>query len=394
MAIHPSLQVNYDIEALRAEQFPVAEQVVYLNHAGISPLPRCAVQAMHEANERLMHNPSAAFSWFLERERQMRANAAQLINAASPDEIVGVQSTSLGLNLVAQALPWRSGENILLCDVEFPSNVYPWLRLAEQHGVEVRLIPAQEGGLTVEALAQAVDSRTRLVAVSAVQFLSGHRSDLQAIGDFCQAHGLIFSVDAIQAAGHMPIDVQAMHIGILAAGGQKSLMAPPGQGFLYVRADLAERMRPTIVGPNATEDWIHWLKYDLTPLKNAARFNLGTPNLSGIIGLNESLALLLKLGVANIDAYVTALTRQTRERLLASGYSVLTPPAHAGILTFRAAPDDASTDALIKALAERHIVVVKHWDAHDVPYVRASFHCYNTWEESERFLTALEELRQ
>ncbi|PJF31913.1 MAG: hypothetical protein CUN51_02940 [Candidatus Thermofonsia Clade 1 bacterium] len=393
MAVYPPIQVNYDVEALRAEQFPVAAQTVYLNHAGISPLPRRAVLAMHEANERLMYNPSVAFSWFMEREQAMRHNAARLINAESADEIVGVQSTSLGLNLVAQALPWRSGDNILLCDVEFPSNAYPWMRLTEQYGVEVRLIPARNGGLSVESLAHAADSRTRLVAVSAVQFLSGHRSDLQAIGDFCHAHNLIFAVDAIQAAGHMPIDVQAMHIGILAAGGQKSLMAPPGQGFLYVRSDLAEQMRPTIVGPNATEDWIHWLKYDLTPLKGAARFTMGTPNVSGIVGLNESLALLLELGVPNIDAYVTALVRQTRERLLERGYSVLTPPDHAGILTFRAAPDDARTDALIKALAERHIVVVKHWDAHDVPYVRASFHCYNIWAESERLLAALEEIQ-
>lgn len=393
MAIRPSLQVNYDVQALRAQQFPVARETVYLNHAGISPLPRRAVLAMQEANERLMYNPSAAFGWFLEREQAMRTNAARLINAASPDEIVGVQSTSLALNLVAQALPWRSGENILLCDVEFPSNAYPWMRLVEQYGVEVRLIPAHEGGLTVEALMHAVDSHTRLVAVSAVQFLSGHRSNLVAIGEFCHAHKLILAVDAIQAAGHVPIDVQAMHIGILAAGGQKSLMAPPGQGFLYVRTDLAEQMRPTFVGPNATEDWIHWLKYDLTPLKGAARFNMGTPNLSGIIGLNESLSLLLELGVPNIDAYVTALVSQTRQQLLERGYSVLTPPEHAGILTFRAAPDEAGTDALIKALGERHIVVVKHWDSQDVPYVRASFHCYNIWEDSERLLTALEEIR-
>ncbi|MDW8299793.1 MAG: aminotransferase class V-fold PLP-dependent enzyme [Anaerolineae bacterium] len=393
MAVYPSIQVNYDIWALRAEEFPVSHQTVYLNHAGISPLPRRAVLAMQEANERLMYNPSAAYGWFLEREQAMRANAARLINAASPDEIVGVQSTSLGLNLVAQALPWHSGENILLCDVEFPSNVYPWMRLVEQHGVEVRLIPARDGGLTVEALAQAADSRTRLVAVSAVQFLSGHRSDLQAIGDFCHAHGLIFAVDAIQAAGHIPIDVQAMHIGILAAGGQKSLMAPPGQGFLYVRSDLAEQMRPTLVGPNATEDWIHWLKYNLTPLKGAARFTMGTSNVSGIVGLNESLSLLLELGLANIDSYVTELVRRTRQQLLERGYAVLTPSAHAGILTFRAAPDDASTDRLVKALAERNIVVVKHWDAHDVPYVRASFHCYNIWEESERLLAALEEIQ-
>lgn len=393
MAVYPPLQVNYDVQVLRAAEFPVTRETVYLNHAGISPLPRRTVAAMQEANERMMFNPSAAFGWFMAREQVMRDNAARLINAASADEIVGVQSTSLALNLAAQAMTWRSGDNIVLCDVEFPSNAYPWMRLVEQYGVEVRLIPARDGGLHVESLPQAVDGNTRLVAVSAVQFLSGHRSDLQAIGDFCHAHNILFVVDAIQAAGHVPIDVQAMHIGILAAGGQKSLMAPPGQGFMYVRADLAEQMRPTLVGPNATEDWIHWLKYDLAPLAKAARFNMGTPNVSGIIGLNESLELLLELGVANIDSYVTALVRHARERLLTLGYAVLTPTTHAAILTFRAAPDDAATDAIVKALAERQIVVVKHWDAQDNAYIRASFHCYNNWDDVERLLAALEEVR-
>src|SRR5450432_879714 len=205
----------------------------------------------------------------------------QLINAASIDEIVGLSSTSTALNIVAQSLPWQAGDNVVLVDGEFPSNVYPWMRLQDRQGVEVRLIPNQPG-MTLEALAPFVDARTRVVTASMVQFFSGHRTDLAAIGHFCREKGILFVVDGIQAVGHFPVDVQAMGIDIFASGGQKSLMGPPGIGFLYVRRDLADSMRPALIGANSVVDFMHWLKYDLTPLPGAARFALGTTNFGGV----------------------------------------------------------------------------------------------------------------
>jgi selenocysteine lyase/cysteine desulfurase len=233
--------------------------------------------------------------------------------------------------------------------------------------------------------------------VSSVQFLSGHRTDLAALGAYCAEHGLVFAVDAIQSVGHTPIDVQAMHIGLLVAGGQKSLMGPAGQGFLYVRNDLAAQMEPLIVGCNSTIDWIHWLRYDLTPLPGAARFGTGTPNIPGIIGLAESVELLLALGVAHIDAHTTALSRHLMAALDGKGYQVITPraegesgPNFGPIVTWHSAHNDAGTDALVTALAAEGVIVTKHWDAARNPYIRASFHCYNTQADSERLLSALE----
>lgn len=387
------IEAAYDVATLRRDEFPLTADTVYLNHAGISPLPRRTALAMHDATDRLMQNPMLGFGWFMELEQALHKNIQQLINAAKSEEIVGVQSTSLGMNLVAQSMQWQAGDNIILCDVEFPSNAYPWMRLAEQYGVDVRLIPAKNGGLSVEDVSARIDGKTRLVAASAVQFLSGHRTDLAGLGKLCADHGVIFAVDAIQSAGHMPIDVQAMHIGVLCAGGQKSLLAPPGLGFLYVRHDLAEQMRPTFVGPNATVDFLHWLKYDMTPLPASARFVMGTANVVGAAGLNASLGLLLELGVAHIDAYVTALVSYAMARLMDRDYQILTPNSHAGILTFRAAESDAQTDVLVKALAERKIYVVKHWDAPKNAYLRASFHCYNNLEDVDRLLAALEEIK-
>ncbi len=393
MAVSTSIRARYDVPALRVQEFPITQNTVFLNHAAISPLPRRTYAAIQAANERLMLDPSN-FHWFEECSQAFSEAFRQLINAASPEEIAPVQSTSLGINLAAHALPWERGQNIVLCDIEFPSNVYPWMSLQEHHGVEVRLTPPRQGGLSVDSVAERVDAKTRLVAVSAIQFFTGHRADLAALGAFCRERGILFAVDAIQAAGHMAIDVHAMNIAILVSGGQKSLMGPAGQGFMYVRGDVAEQMRPALVSANSVDDWQHWLQYKLTPRAGAARFLMGTPNVSGIAGLTESVALLRGLGIPAIDSYVTALADYAIERLRAAGYDVITPAAHGPIVTFRAAETEDQTKALAEALAARRIFIAMHLDPKNVAHVRASLHCYNTTQDIDRFLEALAELKQ
>ncbi len=392
MAVTPA--INYDVEALREQQFPLTRDTVYLNHAGISPLPRRTVDAMRKATEYIMLDPAESFEhYFLPRLMTFGESIRELINAQSGSEIVGVSSTSLGLNLAAQALPWKQGDNIVLTDGEFPSNVYPWLRLQEQFGVEIRMIPNQSG-MTLDGLTAFVDGKTRLVAVSMVQFFTGHRTDLTAIGAFCREHHILFAVDAIQAICHLPIDVQAMNIDILATGGQKSLMGPPGQGFMYVREALANEMRPTLVGANAVVDFEHWLKYDLTFQPGAARFGLGTPSIIDMVGLLESISFLRELGIANIGAHTTALADMLIERLREVGYAVITPAVHGPIVTFRAAETQEATVALLEKLKAQRIFIAKHWDAQDVPHLRVSFHCYNNLTDIDRLLSVLKENRQ
>ena len=393
----------YSLAAVRAA-FPIAERLTYLNHASISPMPLPAAQAMQRATGWLADDPMAFFmpgqnTGYGDLFATFSQEMAALIHAAHPHEVVGIQSTSSGLNAIAQAIDWRPGDNIVLADVEFPSNVYPWMVL-ERRGVQCRLAPADGGGATVEAFDALADERTRLIAVSAVQFFTGHRADLAAIGAYCHQRGILFAVDAIQAAGHMPIDIQAMHIDILASGGQKSLMGPPGQGFLYVREAVAERMVPGIIGPNATDGWEHWLKYDLTPREGALRFMMGTPNITGMVGLIESVRFLRGLGLASIDAWTRHLSEVAIAGLSASGQHVITPsdPAHLGpIVAFRVGdPADLSAaearaNGLLGHLAARGVRVTKHWDAARAPHLRISTHCYNTEDEVRRACALVED---
>jgi selenocysteine lyase/cysteine desulfurase len=380
----------YDIDALRRDEFPLTEEHIYFNNASIAPLPQRTKRAMEEATAGLAQHPG---HFFHEKGMAMMEGLYQslvkLLNADSPEEIAPITTTSAGINAVAQAIPWEAGDNLAFCEWEFPSNAYPWISL-ERDGVEARRVTAVDGGLTLSELEKVVDGNTRLVAASAVQFFSGHRTDLQAIGDFCREREILFVVDAIQAIGHMPIDVAAMGIDVLASGGQKSLLAAPGIGFLYVRADVAEMMRPRLIGPNATRDFLHWLDYDMTPLPAARRFMAGSPNMVGMFGLLESVKLLQELGVAAIEEHTVSLSRQARERLADLGYDVITPAEALGpIVTFKTGLDEAETDALVAYLDGRQIAVVKHLDPDGAPHIRLSFHAFNTADEVERLAQVL-----
>lgn len=375
----------YDIEALRRGQFPISHEQAYFNHASISPLPQVVQSRAQQAVARLAQDPDRFFvDEVMPLLTDLGEHALQLLHAQSPQEIVPVTTTSAALSAVAMAIPWEPGDNVVFCDVEFPSNAFPWMTLRVS-GVETRIVGAVNGGLTLEALVPNVDERTRVVAASAIQFFTGHRTNLAAIGAFCRQRGILFVVDAIQAIGHMAFDVQEMNIDVLASGGQKSLLSLPGIGLLYVRAEVAESLLPRPLGPNATRDYMHWLGYDLTPLPGALRFGMGTPNVVGLVALEASLRLLAEIGVREIDSHTTMLSAAAIAMLERLGYEVITPPGHGPIVTFCPRLDDEAADAAVTSLAEGGIIISKRWDANRTPYLRLSFHAYNTLEELERF---------
>jgi len=395
-------QPQYALDDVRAN-FPISQQLIYVNHAAIAPLPLPTQRLMQSVTEQMALDPAFAFTAAPPENifARFSTEIASFINAEAAHEVVGVASTSVAMNLIAHSIDWQPGDNIVLADVEFPSNAYPWM-VMERHGVECRLAPADQGGASVDAFAPLVDDRTRLVAVSAIQFLSGHRADLAAIGAFCRQRGILFVVDAIQSAGHCPLDVQAMKVDVLVAGGHKSLMGPAGQGFLYVREEPCARMMPDLIGSNAVEGWEHWLAYDMTPRQGALRFMMGTPNVEGMFGLLESIRFLDGLGVANIDAWTQHLSRVAIDELAGLGYTVITPadPAHYGpIVTFRVGDPadipaaDATASALNRHLTRHNIRVTKHLDARGVPHLRISTHCYNTEDEIRQIIDVLKEFR-
>jgi selenocysteine lyase/cysteine desulfurase len=375
--------MDYDLTTLRTK-FPVTARYAYLNHAATAPLPEPVREAIDTyLGDRVVWRDGEAYETLSD---DLRLGLAQLVNA-TPDEIAFVQNTSAGLNLIAHALPLEPGDNVIFCDMEFPSNVYPWMNL-ECQGVEARCIPHDGGGLTVEALESYADERTRVVTVSSVEFLTGFKSDLPALGAWCRDHEAYFIVDGIQSVGAAPLDVQECQIDFLSCGGPKWLMAPMGQGFIYCRHNLLESLTPPFAGCISVVGWEEWRDYNLTFLPDADRFELGSPNAIGQVGLLAAVRFLTDVGVEAIERWTLHLTDLLIEDLQQRGYEIasnLEPERRSAIISF-AVP--GKVEDAFQALAEANVVVSQREQ-----YIRVSPHCYNTEEEIARVGQTLGDVR-
>ncbi len=369
-----------DLAAYRSE-FPIARTWAYLNHAAVAPLPRRVVRAMKRFLRDRQKGELGLKVWPPPVMAEARALSARLLNA-SPEEIAFVGSTSDGLNLAAQALPIGPGDNVILCDMEFPANVYPWLNL-QRRGVEVRIVPHDRGGLTPERLAEYLDERTRVVTVSSVQFLSGFRADLPALARLAHEAGAALVVDAIQSLGVIPMDVRVAGVDILAANGAKWLLSPIGITILYVRREWIERLHPVYAYYRAVLSPEPYLHYDWTLRSDARRFEPSSPNVDGIYGLHAALSLLLEVGIERIQEHILDLTDRLLAGLETLGVEILTPrerERRAGIVSFRTAEVVRDYSRLRKA---RVLVSLREG------YLRVSPHFYNLPAEVDRLLEAL-----
>ncbi|HVG37933.1 MAG TPA: aminotransferase class V-fold PLP-dependent enzyme, partial [Pyrinomonadaceae bacterium] len=234
-------------QALRA-LFPITERAVYLNHAAISAPPTPTVQAVENQIRDVVENGSLHYRrWVATKERARRA-AAGMLGARRPDQVAFLRNTSDALSTVANGLSWRAGDNVVTFRGEFPSNVYPWLRLRAAHGVEVRFCEERDGRIDLDELIALIDDRTRIVAISLVQYASGFRADTERLGRAARRHDALLVVDVIQAMGVMPIDVEAQLIDVAAGACHKWLLTPEGVGLLYLSDRARERIEPTLVG--------------------------------------------------------------------------------------------------------------------------------------------------
>jgi selenocysteine lyase/cysteine desulfurase len=354
-------------------------QLAYLDHAAMAPVPR----RVHEAMARYLAGRRQYVGFDLDEEFEtvstgLGKGLAKLINA-TPKEIGFVQNTSHGLNIAAQSLPLEPEDNVIFCDMEFPANVYPWMLLSEQRGVEARCIPHDGGGLTVEALEYHADERTRVVTVSSVEFLTGFQTDLAAIGRWCKERDIIFVVDGIQSVGAAPMDVQACQIDFLASGAVKWLMGPMGIGFIYCRQELLEQLTPPMAGALSVMGWEDWRDYDLTFPPDARRFYLGGPNFVGMTGMMAAVELLLETGIDEIYRWTLHLTDQLIADLRDRGYVVASnlDPAHRSAIVSLSVPGDPK--AALTQLREAGVVVSMREE-----YIRVSPHGYNTEDEIAR----------
>ena len=363
--------------------FPVTERYAYLNHAAVSPLNWRAAGAMQRwvadwaAHGTRVYPPA-------EQLAEYRQRAATLINAA-PEEIAFTRNTTEGLLLVARGLDWCPGDNIVTAETEFTANVYPWKNV-EPEGVTIRRVPARHGRILVEDLVAAMDDRTRLLAISFVEFYTGYRNDLFRLGEICHRRGVRFCVDAIQGAGVLPIDVQAMRIDFLSTGGPKWLLGPMGVGFFYCRRERLEELNPRLYGWLSTANPDDYFDYDQPLSPTASRFESGTLSWPSLVGLMESIALLLEVGIERIAEYVLNLTGELIAALRARGCELLTPAERreerSGIVTFR--HPSCSPEELFARLEAADVVVSLRGGG-----IRVAPHFYNTWEDIERLLAVL-----
>lgn len=361
------------------EEFPVTSVLIYLNHAAVAPLPKRAAEAMKWLADDGLHYGSLHYDVWLAAFDGLRSAAARLINA-SPQEIAIVKNTSEGIATIALGFPWKPGDRMVAFKEEFPANYYPWLRLASRQ-VEVTWLSIYD---PLDKIAEAIPG-ARLLSISFVNYLSGHRVDLTEIGRLCRRHNCFFFVDAIQGMGVFPIDVQASSIDALAADGHKWMLGPEGNGILFVRKEVLDSIEPVEFGWTNPAKFADYSSRDMTLRPDAGRFECGTLNTIGCFGHRAAIELLLEVGIENTAAAVDSLATRLYEGVRNRGYQTLverTAATGSGIVSFRHPSIDCH---VIVADLKRQMITA----APRQGWVRMSPHFYISPSDIDHVLDAL-----
>lgn len=373
---------QHDWPALRCEM-PVVQRWAYLDHAAVSPLPAPAQRAIREWADEAATEGDTAWQRWTRRAEEVRGLFAALLHAAE-EEIALVHNTTEGVTLVAEGFPWKPGDNVVVPADEFPSNQYPWLNLAGR-GVEVRRVPLVEGRVELERVAEACDARTRILSVSWVSYWNGWRNDLDAWAELAHSRGALLFVDGIQALGVIPLDVRRTPIDFLAADGHKWLLGPEGAGVLYIRREHLDRLRPLGVGWNSVRHAHDYQRIALELKPDASRYEGGSRNLVGLVGLEASLRLLRRFGPEALFARIVELTEEACQRLQTLGARLRSErsPAHrSGIVLFEMPGQDPQA---LRCRCLEHGVVLSC----RAGGLRISPHAYNDSSDLERLVQAL-----
>lgn len=360
-------------------EFPVTEQLIYLNHAAVAPLCRPAANAIKWLADDSLQFGSLHYDKWMAAYDGLRVAVARLINAR-PGEIAIVKNTSEGIAIVATGLSWKRGDRIVAFKEEFPANYFPWLRLLEK-GVEINWLSIYDPLDRIDSAAKGA----RLLAVSYVNYLSGFRVNLDEIGEICRRHNCFFFVDAIQGMGAFPIDVERAHIDALAADGHKWMLGPEGNGVLYVRSERLDEIEPVEFGWTNVAGYADYASRDMALRKDAGRYECGTLNTVGCFGQRAALEFLLEIGLENIAPSVTALADQLYDGIRAKGYEALvqrTPESGSGIVSFR--HPTTSAPVIVSKLREARIAAAPRQG-----WIRTSPHFYISPSEISHVLEML-----
>ncbi|WP_193452191.1 aminotransferase class V-fold PLP-dependent enzyme [Pseudomonas nitroreducens] len=342
-----------------SSEFPQQPGLRYLNHAAVAPWPKRAADAVTAfAQENILLGARDYPRW-LTIEKRLRERLMRLVNARTTGDIALVKNTSEALSFVAFGLDWRAGDQVVISDQEFPSNRVVWEAL-KPRGVEVIQV-SLDGDDPEGDLLAACTPRTRLLSISAVQYASGLRMDLERLGTGCRQRGVLYCIDAIQQLGALPFDVQAYDCAFAMADGHKWMLGPEGLGVFYCRAAEREQLALQEYGWHMLENAGNYDLADRQPARSARRFECGSPNMLGAVALDASLGLLEEVGMAAVGELVQARVQQLHDGLGrlcgASLHSPAEPTRRAGILTFSLAGWDNTR--LLEHLRAEQVVCIQ-----------------------------------
>lgn len=366
-------------------EFPVTKKFIYLDHAAVAPLSK---RVKDTVNKFLTEATEAAFfkySYWMGRVEEIRGRCAELVGSEK-EEIAFIKNTSHGISLVAEGLDWTEGDNVIIFEKEFPSNIYPWLNL-ERKGVKVKFIPARGNMIYIDDIEEMIDAKTRLLSISSVQFSNGFRVDLERLGELCRRRKVLLFVDAIQSLGIASMNVSELGIDFLASDGHKWLLGPEGAGIFYCRQELAELLKPSLIGWKSVINENDYDNIDFRLKTNSLRFEEGSLNVMGIMALGAAVDLLLEVGIDRISERILDLGDLIVEEAEKRGSEIRSPKDRkhrAGINSIMGNFDPIGVKDRLRALG---ILVNVRSGA-----IRVAPHFYNTEDEILKFFSELDKL--
>lgn len=364
--------------------FKLDADIIHLNHAAVGPWPIATANAVKAFADENVRVGSRNYAKWLQCETDLRQKLASLINAPSPDDIALLKNTSEGLSFIAQGIAWKAGDNIVIPAEEFPSNRIVWQSL-ESQGVELRRVDfknmaACNTDSPEQQLIEAMDKNTRLLSCSSVQYASGLRLDLEAIGDACQKQQVFFCVDAIQSLGAICFDAQAVHADFVVADGHKWLLAPEGLALFYCRSEVRDQLQLHEFGWHMVDKQYDFDELEWQPARSARRFECGSPNMMGVAALNATLDVLFEIGMERIEAAVLHNSTYLFEALSKLGTELLSPDSslrRAGIVTFN--KQQIPADTLYSYLVENGVICAMRGGG-----IRLSPHFHTTEQQMDK----------
>ncbi len=364
------------------EEFPVAKNRIFFDHAKVAPIPKRTQEVVTAFVQDSANFGTANYPEWMEKVQKVRESFALLIGALT-EEVAFVKNTSEGLSIVANGIDWKSGENVVIPDIEFPANVYPWQNL-KRHGIETRMVSCPDGKVDFEKIVEAVDEKTRILSISSVECNSGFRNDLARLGEFCKKKEIYFCVDAIQSLGALQINVKDYNIDFLAADGHKWLLSVEGLGGFYISSKMLDKIYPVVVGWDSMVDAYNFMDYNFTFRPDARRFEEGTFNTMSIQAFGASLSIFHEIGMETVETRILELGDYLMEELKKRDLQIYNSEKtneRSGIVAFSFDDQD-----ILQFMNQRKVSLTVRDGL-----VRLSPHVYNTKEDADKFFEILDD---